>query len=202
MACDHYHRWRDDVELMRQIGLAAYRFSIAWPRVLPTGVGTVNGPGLDFYDRLVDGLLEAGIVPAPTLYHWDLPQALEDQGGWTVRATAEAFAEYARVVVERLGDRVVHVDDLERAVRLGASRLRVGRARPGSTGHRRRHLGRPPSAGRPCPRGAPDPRGRPTGVGGHRAQLHAGDRRHGRPRRRGRGGVRRRLREPVVHRAA
>ena len=106
VACDHYHRWRDDVELMRQIGLAAYRFSIAWPRVLPTGVGAVNGPGLDFYDRLVDGLLEAGIVPVPTLYHWDLPQALEDRGGWTVRATAEAFAEYARVVVERLGDRV------------------------------------------------------------------------------------------------
>jgi beta-glucosidase len=106
LACDHYRRWREDIALMREIGLAAYRFSIAWPRVVPGGTGAVNRAGLDFYDRLVDGLLDAGIQPTPTLYHWDLPQTLEDRGGWPQRATAEAFAEYARVVVERLGDRV------------------------------------------------------------------------------------------------
>ncbi|MDY7102475.1 MAG: GH1 family beta-glucosidase [Actinomycetota bacterium] len=106
VACDHYHRWPDDLDLMKGLGLGAYRFSIAWPRVVPDGVGTVNREGLDFYDRLVDGLLERGIVPLPTLYHWDLPQVLDDRGGWADRATAEAFAAYAGAVVERLGDRV------------------------------------------------------------------------------------------------
>jgi len=105
-ACDHYHRWREDIGLMKWLGLGAYRFSIAWPRILPTGSGTVNPAGLDFYDALVDGLLEAGIEPFPTLYHWDLPQTLQDQGGWASRDTAEAFAEYAAVVTRRLGDRV------------------------------------------------------------------------------------------------
>ena len=105
-ACDHYHRVDDDVALMQRLSLNAYRFSIAWPRVLPNGTGQVNDRGLDFYDRLVDSLLAAGIRPFPTLYHWDLPQVLEDAGGWPVRATAEAFAEYAEAVVSRLGDRV------------------------------------------------------------------------------------------------
>ncbi len=108
VACDHYHRWREDIALMRQIGLQAYRFSIAWPRVLPSGRGAVNSAGLDFYDRLVDALLEAGILPFATLYHWDLPQALQDEGGWTVRSTADAFAAYADLVTRRLGDRVHH----------------------------------------------------------------------------------------------
>ena len=106
VACDSYHRYREDVRLARGAGLDAYRFSIAWPRVVPEGRGRVNAAGLDYYDRLVDELLAAGIVPYPTLYHWDLPQPLEDEGGWTVRATAEAFAEYVEVVVGRLGDRV------------------------------------------------------------------------------------------------
>ncbi len=106
VACDHYHRWREDVELMARLGLKAYRFSIAWPRVLPEGVGQINSAGLDFYDRLVDALLERGIEPFPTLYHWDLPQVLQDRGGWPNRDTAFHFAEYARVVAERLGDRV------------------------------------------------------------------------------------------------
>jgi beta-glucosidase len=106
VACDHYHRWRADVELMRQLGVKLYRFSISWPRVLPEGRGRVNAAGLDFYDRLVDALLAAGIQPFPTLYHWDLPQALQDQGGWPRRETVGAFAEYARVVAGRLGDRV------------------------------------------------------------------------------------------------
>ena len=106
VACDHYHRWRDDVALMRDLGLQAYRFSIAWPRILPNGRGKVNQPGIDFYSRLVDVLLEANITPFVTLYHWDLPQALQDNGGWASRDTAQAFADYANVVTRALGDRV------------------------------------------------------------------------------------------------
>jgi beta-glucosidase len=106
VACDHYHRWRDDIALMRELGLHVYRLSISWPRVLPNGVGAVNSAGLDFYDRLIDGLLEAGIQPYVTLYHWDLPQALQDRGGWANRETVAAFANYADVIVRRLGDRV------------------------------------------------------------------------------------------------
>jgi len=108
VACDHYHRWREDVVLMKELGLKAYRFSIAWPRVLPEGRGRVNPTGLDFYSMLVDELLEASIEPFVTLYHWDLPQALQDQGGWPARLTAEAFVEYADLVTRRLGDRVKH----------------------------------------------------------------------------------------------
>jgi beta-glucosidase len=108
VACDFYHRFRDDIGLMNELGLDAFRFSIAWPRIIPEGRGAVNQAGVDFYDRLVDALLEQGIEPFPTLYHWDMPQALEDAGGWPVRATAEAFVEYAEAVVERLGDRVRH----------------------------------------------------------------------------------------------
>jgi len=107
VACDHYYRYDEDVALMKFLGVGAYRFSIAWPRIFPTGRG-VNRAGLDFYDRLVDRLLEARITPWVTLYHWDLPQALEDEGGWTNRATANAFVELADVVSEHLGDRVQH----------------------------------------------------------------------------------------------
>jgi len=106
VACDFYHRYRDDVALMRNLGIDAFRFSIAWPRVMPQGRGLVNAAGLDFYDRLVDELLAQGIEPFPTLFHWDTPQALEDAGGWPARATAEAFVEYVDAVVGRLGDRV------------------------------------------------------------------------------------------------
>jgi beta-glucosidase len=106
VACDHYHRYRDDVALMAELGLASYRFSISWPRVRPDGTGPVNPHGLDFYDRLTDELIGKGIDPVVTLYHWDLPQTLQDRGGWTVRETAEAFAEYAQAVYARLGDRV------------------------------------------------------------------------------------------------
>ena len=106
VACDHYHRYADDVALMAELGLASYRYSIAWPRIQPDGTGPVNIRGLDFYDRLTDELLSQGIDPVATLYHWDLPQTLEDRGGWTVRETAEAFAEYAEIVHARLGDRV------------------------------------------------------------------------------------------------
>ena len=105
-ACDHYHRWPEDIALMRGLGVDSYRFSVAWPRVVPGGTGPVNPAGLAFYDRLVDALLEAGIRPNATLYHWDLPQVLQDRGGWPQRATAEAFAEYSGAVAAALGDRV------------------------------------------------------------------------------------------------
>jgi len=108
VACDHYHRWREDLDIISRGGFAAYRFSTAWPRILPTGSGAVEPRGLDFYDRLVDGLIARGIAPWLCLYHWDLPQALQDQGGWLNRDIAEKFADYARVVGKRLGDRVRH----------------------------------------------------------------------------------------------
>lgn len=109
IACDHYHRWREDIALMRALNLNGYRFSIAWPRILPAGRGAANPAGLDFYSRLVDGLLEAGITPFVTLYHWDLPQALQDEGeGWLRRGIVDDFAAYADVVSRALGDRVKH----------------------------------------------------------------------------------------------
>ncbi|WP_448317266.1 GH1 family beta-glucosidase [Streptomyces sp. CO7] len=106
IATDHYHRWREDVALMSELGIGAYRFSLAWPRIQPTGRGPAVQKGLDFYRRLVDELLEKGIQPVATLYHWDLPQELEDAGGWPERATAERFAEYAAMAADALGDRV------------------------------------------------------------------------------------------------
>jgi len=101
---DHYNLWKDDLELMSQLGLGAYRFSIAWPRIQPTGSGAVNQRGIDFYRRLVDGLVERGIRPGITLYHWDLPQALQDRGGWPNRDTAYRFADYASIMFDALGD--------------------------------------------------------------------------------------------------
>src|SRR3954451_1065963 len=106
VACDSYHRFEEDADLAAGLGVGWYRFSIAWPRVLPEGTGRVETRGLDYYDRLVDAVLQRGVAPTATLYHWDLPQALEDRGGWLARETAEAFADYAMVVHERLGDRV------------------------------------------------------------------------------------------------
>ncbi|MGN6576967.1 MAG: family 1 glycosylhydrolase, partial [Nocardioides sp.] len=108
VACDHVHRYREDVALMAELGLDGYRFSVSWPRIQADGTGPGLAAGLDFYDRLVDALLEAGIAPMATLFHWDLPQALEDAGGWLVRGTAERFAEYAALVGGRLADRVAH----------------------------------------------------------------------------------------------
>ena len=108
VACDHYHRYVEDVELMKRLGVGGYRFSLAWPRIQPTGRGQTNEAGLDFYDRLVDELLDAGIPPMATLYHWDLPQALEDEGGWYSRDIVDRFADYTEIVARRLGDRVTH----------------------------------------------------------------------------------------------
>lgn len=107
-ACDHYHRYREDVALMADLGVGAYRFSVAWPRVQPAGRGPANAAGLGFYDRLVDELAAHGIAPMLTLYHWDTPQPVEDAGGWTSRDTAHRFADYAALVAERLGDRVAY----------------------------------------------------------------------------------------------
>jgi beta-glucosidase len=106
VACDHYHRYAEDIALMRELGVDAYRFSVAWPRVLPSGRGKLNEPGLAFYDRLIDALLAAGIEPWLCLYHWDLPQALADLGGWTSRDCAGWFADYATLLARRYGDRV------------------------------------------------------------------------------------------------
>ena len=108
VACDHYHRYAEDVALMGQVGVHAYRFGISWSRVLPEGAGAVNAKGLDFYDRLVDELVAAGIQPWPTLFHWDFPQALFDRGGWLNKDSADWFADYVHLVVERLSDRVRH----------------------------------------------------------------------------------------------
>jgi beta-glucosidase len=133
VACDHYRRWRADVGLMRDLGLKAYRFSISWPRVLPQGRGTINEKGLDFYSRLVDALLEAGIVPFPTLFHWDLPQRLQDEGGWPNRATTDAFVEYVEAVGRRLGDRVSNWITINEPWCAGMLSHQVGRHAPGWT---------------------------------------------------------------------
>jgi beta-glucosidase len=134
VACDHYHRYREDVGLMRRLGLNAYRFSIAWSRVLPSGRGQVNAHGLDFYDRLVDELLEHDIQPFPTLYHWDLPQALEDEGGWPARGIVDAFLEYTEVVINRLGDRVKHWTTLNEPWVAAWPGYGLGVLAPGRTG--------------------------------------------------------------------
>lgn len=106
VACDHYHRWESDLQLVKELGLNAYRFSIAWPRILPNGRGQINQAGLDFYKRILDRVLELHIEPFVTLYHWDLPQAIQDHGGWSARHNVEAFVEYADVVTRAFGDRV------------------------------------------------------------------------------------------------
>jgi len=143
LACDSYHRLDDDVALVRGLGVDAYRFSIAWPRVVPEGRGRVEPRGLDYYERLVDALLEADLEPVATLYHWDLPQPLEDAGGWPVRATAEAFADYAAVVHDRLGDRVTswatHNEPWCAAYLGYAAGVHAPGRREGEAGHRAAH---------------------------------------------------------------
>ena len=131
VACDHYHRFQEDVGLMQQIGLKAYRFSISWPRVLPAGTGQINPAGLDFYDKLVDELLAAGIQPFATLFHWDFPQDLYKRGGWLNPASSDWFAEYTRVVVERLGDRVGQWMTLNEPQVFALLGHQVGRHAPG-----------------------------------------------------------------------
>jgi beta-glucosidase len=108
VACDHYNRYQEDIQIMKDLGMQTYRFSIAWPRIMPNGTGEVNQEGIDFYNRLIDGLLEAGIQPTATLYHWDLPQVLQDKGGWANRDIVQQFADYATVCAEAFGDRVAN----------------------------------------------------------------------------------------------
>ena len=131
VAVEHYSRYREDVALMAALGLPAYRFSIAWPRVQPDGSGRVEGRGLDFYRRLVDELLAAGVDPWLTLYHWDLPQPLQDRGGWADRDTAARFADYAGVVVDSLGDRVRHWSTLNEPLCSALEGYQAGRHAPG-----------------------------------------------------------------------
>jgi hypothetical protein len=131
VACDHYHRWESDLDLMHSLGIGSYRFSIAWPRVLPEGRGPLNRRGLDFYDRLVDRLLARGISPVATLYHWDLPQALQDRGGWENRDSAEWFADYATVLFEALGDRVSQWLTINEAKVIAEQGYQYGRMAPG-----------------------------------------------------------------------
>ena len=157
IACDFYHRYREDIALMRELGLTSFRLSVAWPRILPDGRGRVNQAGLDFYDRVIDELLANEIEPLVTLYHWDLPTALEDEGGWVERSTVEAFGEYVEVVARRLGDRVgLWLTQNEPWV-VCLARLRARRARAGALVARRRDrrgTSRSPLA-RPRRRGAP-----------------------------------------------
>jgi beta-glucosidase len=131
IACDSYHRYREDVALMASLGLTSYRFSVSWPRVQPGGRGPANARGLDYYRRLLDELDEHGIAATATLYHWDLPQELQDQGGWAVRSTAERFAEYAALTAEALGDRVVRWITLNEPQVVSNNGYRTGDHAPG-----------------------------------------------------------------------
>src|SRR5579871_2315112 len=133
VACDFYHRWEGDLDLLAAIGLNAFRFSVAWPRVQPTGRGAANRAGLDFYRGLVDGLIRRGITPAITLHHWDLPQALEDAGGWASRETAKRFAEYAAIVATALGDTGGLWITLNEPQQIANQGYRVGTHAPGHT---------------------------------------------------------------------
>jgi len=132
IACDHYHRYRDDVALLAALGVKHYRLSVAWPRIFPEGVGTLNSRGLDFYHRLIDTLLAHDITPWVTLFHWDLPQALETRGGWRVRTTTDAFARYADTVVQALGDRVKHWFTLNEIVCFTRRAYGTGEMAPGT----------------------------------------------------------------------
>jgi beta-glucosidase len=131
IACDSYHRYREDADLIQSLGLSAYRFSISWPRILPVGAGAVNQAGLDYYKALLDALGERGIAATATLFHWDLPQALQDKGGWAARDTALRFAEYARIVAEALGDRVARWITLNEPLVVAHNGHRIGVHAPG-----------------------------------------------------------------------
>ena len=144
VACDHYHRWEADLDLMHDLGVDSYRLSLAWPRIQPSGSGPVNQQGIDWYKRLLTGLRERGIEPTLTLYHWDLPQAIEERGGWTVRDTAEQFADYALDVHEALGDRVANWTTLNEPWCSSMLGYGTGRHAPGAREGDQRRPRRPP----------------------------------------------------------
>ena len=133
IACDSYHRSEEDLGLLSELGLGAYRFSIAWPRVQPTGRGSVNQRGLDYYRSLIERLRDRGIAPVATVYHWELPQELEDRGGWASRETAERFAEYAQLLAQELGDQVAMWITLNEPLQAAHQGYRVGTHAPGKT---------------------------------------------------------------------
>jgi beta-glucosidase len=133
VAADHYHRYPEDIALMAELGVGAYRMSLAWPRIQPTGRGTPNPEGLDFYDRLLDEVCDAGIAPVATLYHWDTPQALEDAGGWLARDTAERFGEYATIVGKHFADRVKMWIPLNEPMVMSTYGYAIGEYLPGKT---------------------------------------------------------------------
>ena len=181
VAADHYHRFAEDVDLMAALNLGAYRFSVAWPRIQPDGSGPVNPAGLAFYDRLVDELLAEGIAPAVTLYHWDLPQALEDAGGWPARDTAHRFADYAAMVHDALGDRVDLWTTLNEPWCSAHLGYWNGIHAPGRTEPAQRHGGNAPSPARPRA-GDPGDAGHCTSAGAavDHAEPLADPARHGR----------------------
>ena len=188
VADDHYHRYEEDVDLMADLGVGWYRFSLAWPRVQPDGRGALNEAGVDFYSRLVDALLAKDIQPWITLYHWDLPQVLQDAGGWPERDTAERFAEYASAVYERLHDRVTHWTTLNEPWVSAFIGHATGRHAPGVKDPRGVAAGRPPPAARPRARDDGDARPRRHRLDlRHHAQRQPDHRGERRPRRRRRG---------------
>ena len=154
VACDSYHRYPDDIEMLKLLGVGAYRFSLSWPRIQADGRGAANSKGLDYYNRVIDALLEAGIEPAVTLYHWDLPQALQDKGGWANRDIAEAFAEYAAIAGEAFGDRVHKWITLNEPWVVAHVGYRDGRHAPGLRDARPGGRRQPPPAARARPGGA------------------------------------------------
>ncbi|MGZ4330029.1 MAG: glycoside hydrolase family 1 protein, partial [Solirubrobacteraceae bacterium] len=133
IACDAYHRSEEDLALLSELGVGAYRFSIAWPRVQPTGRGEVNRRGLDYYHSLIEGLRDRRIAPVATVYHWELPQALEDRGGWASRETAQRFAEYAQLLAQEFGDQVAMWITLNEPLQAAHQGYRVGTHAPGKT---------------------------------------------------------------------
>ena len=170
VADDHYHRYAEDIALLAGLGLKAYRFSISWSRVLPTGAGEVNQAGLDFYRRIAETCHAHGVTPYATLYHWDLPQPLEDAGGWLVRETAERFRDYAVTTVDALSDVITPLDHAERAVVLLAARLRRRGARAGPAARDAVPARGAPPAARPRPRRAGPARPAPGAVARHHGE--------------------------------
>ena len=184
VACDHYQRLEEDLDLIASLGVNAYRFSVSWPRVQPAGQGAWNQRGLDFYQRLVDGLLARGVAPYLTLNHWDLPAALQDQGGWASRDTVHRFVDYAQGMHAALGDRLTSITHAQRALGHLDPGPRVGRVRPGRQEPGHRGPGVAPPAAQPRPGAAGAARGGLSRPAGHRAQPGAGpcgQRQRGRP---------------------